>query len=313
MIRSVKDLHRCSVAARDGDIGQVNDLYFDDERWGVRYLVVDAKKLEPRRMVLISPMSVADVDWTSSVIALSVTTNQVRNSPDIDTDKPVSRQREAEYLHYYQYPYYWGGAGLWGAGISPAAIAPMAVNLPPESAAAEHTGERSADAGDSHLRSTYEVIGYHIHARDGELGHIDDFLVDDETWAIRYAVVDTSNWWFGRKVVLDPQLIRDVNWSAQQVSVGLSRQALKNSPRFDPDIHLDREGDPQGWLVVGADGRAIGRINSVIADPSTMKMRYFDVDTETGGGHVLIPVDDAELKPGEKVVAYKSRERREHT
>lgn len=151
------------------------------------------------------------------------------------------------------------------------------------------------------------MIGYHIDAIDGELGHIDDFLVDDETWALRYAVVDTSNWWFGRKVLLEPQVIRDVNWSAQKVSVGLSRQALKNSPRFDPDTHIDRERDPQGWRVVGPDGHTIGRVESVIADPSTLKMRYFDVDPETGGEHVLVPVDEAVLKPDEKVVAYTSR------
>lgn len=306
MIRSVKDLHRCTVAARDGDIGQVTDLYFDDERWVIRYLVVDAKKLEPRTWVLISPMSVANVDWASGAITLSVTTNQVRNSPDIDADKPVSRQREAEYLRYYQYPYYWGGAGLWGAGLSPAVVAPMGVNMPPDRAA-EQTDEEKADSADSHLRSTREVIGYHIHAIDGELGHIDDFLVDDESWAIGYALVDTSNWWFGRKVLLDPELIRDVNWSAQKVSVGLSRQALKNSTPFDPDVHLDRERDPQGWRVVGVDGRAIGRVDSVIADPSTMKMRYLDVDLESGGDHMLLPVEDAELKPDKRVVAYTSR------
>lgn len=305
MIRSVKDLHRCIVRASDGDIGQVNDLYFDDERWVIRYLVVDAKKLEPRRRALISPMSVANVNWASGTIALSVTTNQVRNSPDIDTDKPVSRQREAEYLRYYQYPYYWGGAGMWGAGLSPAAVAPMGANMPSERAAPKQTDEPNADSADSHLRSTREVIGYHIQAIDGELGHIDDFLVDDESWAIRYAVVDTSNWWFGRKVVLDPQLIREVTWSAQKVSVGLSRQALKNSTPFDPDIHLDREHDPQGWLVVEVDGRPIGRVDSVIADPSTMKIRYFDVEPESGGEHLLLPVDDAELKPDKRVVSLR--------
>lgn len=310
MIRSVKDLHRCSVAARDGDIGHVDDLYFDDQRWGIRYLVVDAKKLEPRRSVLISPMSVGNVDWAASTITLSVTTNQVKNSPDIDTEKPVSRQREAEYLQYYQYPYYWGGAGLWGAGLSPAVVAPTGANMTPEYAAPEQADEQGAASGDSRLRSTHEVIGYRIHASDGDLGHIDDFLVDDESWAIRFAVVDTSNWWFGRKVVVDPKSIGDVDWSARTVSVGLSRQALKNSTPFDPSVHLDHERDPQGWRVVAADGRLIGRVDSMIADPSTMKMRYLDVDLESSGEHVLLPVEDAELKPHERVVVHTSKSER---
>jgi hypothetical protein len=267
-------------------------------------VVVDAKKLEPRRRVLISPMSVTAVDWTSKVIVLSVTSNQVRNSPDIDTDKPVSRQREAEYLTYYQYPYYWVGTGLCGAGISPAIVAPLGVNMPPERAAGEQSDEQRAHSADSHLRSTYEVIGYYVHATDGALGHIDDFLVDDESWAIRHAVVDTSNWWFGRKVIVDPHAIQDVNWSGQKVSVGLSREALKNATPFDRDMHVDREGDPQGWRVLGADGRLIGRVDTVIADPSTLKMRYFDVDLDASGDHILIPVEHAELRPDKRVVAY---------
>ena len=306
MIRSIKDLHRCSVAAADGDVGQVADLYFDDERWVIRYLVIDAKTLGDRKRVLISPMSVAHVDWAERAIALSVTKEQVKNSPGIDVDKPVSRQREAEFMRYYEYPYYWGGAGLWGAGLSPAVVAPMGGNMAPVAKAAEQARGRQLESSDSHLRSAHEVIGYHIKAKDGELGHIDDFLVDDESWAILYAVVDTSNWWFGRKVVVDPDLIRDVSWPHSEVSVGLSRQALKNSPRFDADVHLDHERDPEGWRVVGVDGRAIGRVERVIVDPSTLKMRYLDVELENKTEHMLLPIEDAELRPNERVVAYQT-------
>jgi sporulation protein YlmC with PRC-barrel domain len=304
MIRSVKDLHRCSVAARDGDIGKVDDLYFDDQRWVIRYLVVDARQLDRMRPVLISPMSVGSVKWAEGVITLSVTKEQVKKSPDIDTNKPVSRQREADYLHYYQYPYYWGGTGFWGAGLSPVVVAPIGPEIGGEREAVDEAEGQQSQAGDSHLRSTHEVIGYHIEATDGELGHIDDFLVDDESWAIRYAVVDTSNWWFGRKVVVDPTLIRDVNWSGRKVSVDISRQSLKKSTPFDSKVHLDHERDPQGWRVVDVDGRVIGRVDGVIADPSTLQMRYLDVGLESGGEHVLLPVEDAELKPADRVVTF---------
>lgn len=302
MIRSVKDLHRCTVAARDGDIGRIEDLYFDDQRWVIRYLVVEATQLDRVRPVLISPMSVGSVNWLARLITLSVTNEQVRNSPDIDTKKPVSRQREAEYLHYYQYPYYWGGTGLWGAGLSPAVVAPIGPEIAVEREELDKTEEQHSRAEESHLRSTHEVIGYYIEATDGDLGHINDFLVDDESWAIKYAVVDTSNWWFGRKVVLDPVLIRDVNWSGRKVSVDISHQSLKNAPPFDSEVHLDHERDPQGWKVVGIDGRVIGRVDGIIADPSTLQMRYLDVGLERGGDHVLLPVEDAELKPADKVV-----------
>lgn len=304
MIRSVKDLHRCSVDARDGSIGKVNDLYFDDQRWVIRYLVVDAKQLDWPQSVLISPMSVGSVNWAAAVITLSVTREHVKNSPHIDTDKPVSRQREAEYLHYFEYPYYWGGTGFWGAGMSPAIVAPIGAAVASERDAADDAEEPQSQAGDSHLRSTHEVIGYHIEATDGDLGHIDDFLVDDESWAIVYAVVDTSNWWFGRKVVVDPTRIKDVNWSGRKVSVDISRQSLKKATPFDSEVHLDHERDPQGWTVVGVDGRVIGRVDGVIADPSTLQMRYLDVDLESGGEHALLPVEDTELKPADRVVTF---------
>jgi sporulation protein YlmC with PRC-barrel domain len=304
MIRSVKDLHRCSVAARDGSIGKVNDLYFDDQRWVIRYLVVEATQLDRVRPVLISPMSVGSVNWSTHLITLSVTQEQVRNSPDIDTTKPVSRQREAAYLHYYQYPYYWGGTGPWGAGLTPAVIGPIGPAIAGERGEPDETDEQESGTGDSHLRSTYEVIGYYIKATDGDLGHIDDFLVDDESWAIRYAVVDTSNWWFGRKVVLDPERITDVNWSGRKVLVGISRQSLKNATPFDSEIHLEHERDPQGWGVVGNDGRLIGRVVGVIADPSTLQIRYLDVDLESDGERVLLAAEDAELKPADRVVTF---------
>ena len=172
MIRSVKHLKAFDIQATDGSIGSIEDLYFDDERWTIRYVVADTGKWLPGRRVLISPYSVNHLEWGNQRMALSISREQVKGSPDIHTDKPVSRQHEADYLSYYGYPYYWGHAALWGAFPQPM--------LPPrgeiavanaEARAAEGTAE-----GDSHLRSIAEVTGYLVRATDGELGHIDDFL-----------------------------------------------------------------------------------------------------------------------------------------
>lgn len=248
MLRNAKDIQRCVIGATDGDIGRVTDLYFDDHAWAIRYLIVDTGSWLSDRKVLISPISIHKPDWPRYRLLAAITREQVKNSPDIDTDKPVSRQHEAQYLSYYDYPTYWGSAGIWGGGMVPMAMYPGYVGLPGGAAEQERAIEEGAKAertrhrdDDPHLRSCTAVIGYHIHATDGEVGHVEGFLVDDETWAIRYLVVNTSNWWLGHKVLIAPQWIGGVHWSDQTVSVDLSREAVKAAPPYDPTAELDRQ------------------------------------------------------------------------
>ena len=239
MLRSVKNLENYQIVATDGAIGRVDQFFFDDERWTVRYLVVDTGKWLPGWRMLISPMSIRDVDWIAGTVSLSITRDMVKSSPNIDTHKPVSRQHEANYLRYYGYPYYWGGAGLWGPGPYPSG--PAATNAAEAQARVEAEQDEARARGDSHLRSTKEVIGYHLQATDGELGHVDDFLVDDRSWAIRYIVVDTSNWWFGKKVLVAPEWIREVSWDHRKVYVDLTGQSVKGAPEYDSAAHIDRQ------------------------------------------------------------------------
>src|SRR5664279_428506 len=124
MLRSMNDLEDCVIHATDGSIGQVKDLYFDDKAWVIRYLVVDTGSWLSSRNVLISPIAIGHPNWTEKVLPVSITKEQVKNSPSIDTDKPVSRQHEMRYLGYYGYPLYWGGAGLWGGGMYPYIMMP---------------------------------------------------------------------------------------------------------------------------------------------------------------------------------------------
>lgn len=246
MLRSLKDFEKCSIGATDGDVGQVKDLYFDDEAWAVRYLVVGTGSWLSGRKVLVSPVAIRQPDWSAHRLMASVTQEQVKNSPDIDTDKPVSRQHEVQYLGYYGYPMYWGGGGLWGGGMVPIAMAPGPQTLPQGDAArARAVAGAEADRAqhrddDPHLRSCSAVVGYHIRASDGEIGHVDGFLIDDETWAIRYLVVNTSNWWMGHQVLVAPSWVGAVNWSDQTVAVDLSREAVKAAPAYEPAADLDR-------------------------------------------------------------------------
>lgn len=239
MLRSIKNLQKFQVLATDGGIGSVVQFFFDDERWVIRYLVVDTGNWLSGRRVLISPFSIRTVDWIAGTVSLSITRGMVESSPDIDAHKPVSRRQESVYLRYYDYPYYWGGAGLWGAGLYPAGL--VARDSAEARARAETALEDARAKGDLHLRSSKEVIAYHLQATDGELGHVEDFLAEDESWAIRYIVVDTSNWWFGKKVLVSPEWIRQVSWMDNTVYVDLTREWVKAAPEYDSAAHLDRQ------------------------------------------------------------------------
>jgi hypothetical protein len=163
----------------------------------------------------------------------------VKSAPDSDTHKPVSRQQESAYFRHYGYPYYWGGAGLWGFEPYPAGLA--AESVEEAQARIENEEEEARLRGNTHLRSSKEVIGYGLQATDGALGHVDDFLVEDDTWAIRYIVVDTSNWWLGKRVLVPPDWIREVSWPDKKVSLDFTRQSVKGAPEYDSAIHLDRQ------------------------------------------------------------------------
>ena len=249
MLRSMKNLEDYAIRATDGIIGHVKDFYFDDKAWVIRYLVVDTDTWLSSRKVLISPISIGDPDWTDRVLPVSITKEQVKNSPDTDTQKPVSRQHEIQYLGYYGYPYYWGGAGLWGEGIDPRMMMTGYAGFPStphpiqsEEEMAYARGEAARHQNDDpHLRSCKAVMGHHIQATDGDIGHVEGLLIDEETWAVRYVIVNTSNWWLGHQVLIAPQWIQDVSWSDATVSVNLTRQAVKDAPPYDSEAPLERK------------------------------------------------------------------------
>lgn len=240
MLRSLKDLENYEIGATDGSVGHVKDFYFDDHEWVVRYLVVDTGPWLLGRRVLISPMSIRQPDWAERLLSVGITRAQVKDSPAIDTAKPVSRQHEMEFQGYYGYPYYWGGSGIWGGGMYPYGMIPGyagsdSLRAEREASASDYEREESARHRDDdpHLRSCKEVLGYHIHASDGAIGHVESVLVDEENWAIRYFVVNTSNWWQGHKVLIAPQWITSVRWLDKSVSVSLSRSAVKAAPPYE--------------------------------------------------------------------------------
>ena len=249
MLRTMNDLEGYAIHATDGNIGHVTDFYFDDEAWVIRYLIVDTGTWLSSRSVLISPIAIGHPNWAEKILPVSITKEQVKNSPNIDTQKPVSRQHEIQYLGYYGYPYYWGGSNFWGGGAYPYMMMPGYGTLGatprpvrPEEIEAHARDEAARHKNDDlHLRSCKAVVGYLIEADDGDIGHLQGMLVDEETWAIRYLIVNTSNWWLGHEVLIAPQWIQEVIWSDGTISVNLTRQAIKDAPPYNSAEQLNRE------------------------------------------------------------------------
>jgi hypothetical protein len=241
--RHLKDL---VIRAKDGELGTVDQVYFDDETWAIRYFVVDTGKWLEGRRVLISPFSVIQADWAAKRLDVALTKEQVKHSPDIDTHKPVSRQHEAAYIGYYGYPSYWGGPCMWGAGVYPSDLP-----FPTPPAAGWTADQIRQESADSHLRSFEAVTGYNVDATDGEIGHLNGFVVDDRAWAIRYIEVATRNWWPGKKVLVSPAWIERVSWTDSMVYAGLSREAIQNAPEYIESEAITREYENRLYFHYG--------------------------------------------------------------
>lgn len=252
MLRSAKELTGYVLNATDGEIGRCKDFLFDEDQWTVRYMVADTGKWLPGRKVLISPVSLGSPDWASRLFAVGLTKDEVEGSPNLDEDAPVSRRFESRWFSYHGYPYYWEYEGVWGAGMYPNALA--------LERSESNTSLKEEDSEETHLRSMHEVMGYHIAAEDGEIGHVDDFIIDDETWMVRYMVVDTRNWLPGKKVLVSPSWVESVDWVERKAKVDMTREQVANSPEFNPSDAVNREyevrlydfyGRPKYWQREG--------------------------------------------------------------
>jgi hypothetical protein len=230
MLNKAKTIKGYKLNCLDGEIGKVKEFYFDDHHWTVRYLVADTGNWLTGRQVLISPYALVAVIREEQHIAVDLTKKQIEDSPSLNSDQPVSRQFEEDYRGYFGLPMYSAGPYIWGP--SP--------NIVRDREKWKESAQRKK-AWDPHLRSTHEVSGYNIQATDGEIGHVEDFIIDDESWAIRYLIIDTRNWWPGKKVLVSPRWIERVSWSERKVFVNLPRETIKQSPEYTEESLLTRD------------------------------------------------------------------------
>ena len=216
MLRSAKGLMGFTIGASDGDIGEVEALIFDDQQWTVRYFVVDTSGWLTSRRVLISPVCVRRPQWQARRLPVALAKAQVQASPGVGEHRAISRQFEIAFAQYYGIPYYW-----------------------------------PSEVEDQRLRSTEDVLGYALNATDGALGHVEDSLVEDLTWRIRYMEVDTRNWWPGKRVLVAPEWIERVSWEDSAVMVALPRDVIKNAPEYDAALPLDRAYEQRLYTFYG--------------------------------------------------------------
>ncbi len=265
MLRKARDMEGFNVVGKDDKVGTIDDFYFDDESWTVRYVVVDTGSWLVGRKVLISPAAISALDWQGRQVLSPLTQEQIENSPAIDLDRPVSRQHETALHDYYAWPYYWGVPAA-SSGMSTMGPVGAAAPLPPatspplttEPTSAETTPEEvqraRRDAGDPDLRSMNEVHGYGIHATDGDIGKVKDFFVDELEWNIRYLLVDTGPWILGKEVLIAPEWIRDISWADRTASVDVTRDQIEKSPEYEPQRGVDRRHETMLYAHYGFPG-----------------------------------------------------------
>lgn len=238
MKRNLKSLIGLTIGATDGEIGKVSEFYFDDETWTIRYLIVEAGGWLFGRKVLISPISLLSPDWEKEVFMVDLTMEQIKNSPSIDTERPVSRQHELDLYAYYPWGSYWGSEFHSGETRLPISMYNTILKDDDETII-------SGNDKNQHLRSTANVGTYAIKTADGEIGKVDSFLIDDSNWKIDFLVVDTGNWFHDKKVLVSPKWINEINWETSEVTVNVSSDHIKNSPEYLISHILDEEYEAQ--------------------------------------------------------------------
>jgi hypothetical protein len=252
MLRNASTIKGYAITGSDGHFGSASDFLFEDDSWLVRWLVVDTGHWLSGRKVLLPLSVLGHLDPEAKEFTVRLTKQQIKESPEIDSDRPVSRQMETDIYDYYGWRPYWG-AGLYMGGYGGIGGS-MGMGMQPYLGSMGREREiadtRRTD-GDRHLRSMEAVTGYHIHARDGEIGHVEDFLLEDADWSIHYLVVDTKNWWPGKKVLISPRLAGDIDWEDRLVNLDVDRQKIKDSPPYDPAATVDRAYEKQFHAYYG--------------------------------------------------------------
>jgi hypothetical protein len=223
MLQSLNTIYGDQLGATDGHIGHVKDFYFDDQSWAVRYAVADTGSWLPGRQVLISPHAFTGVWRAEKVLRVNLSRQQIEKSPSIESRKPVSRQYEEEFYRYYGFPFYWQGGGLWGMSNYPVVPLPS----PPLPGATSDATDVALERADLHLLSAQAVKGYQLQASDGIVGHVCDFMMDDQSWVIAQLVIRSGHRFSGKEVQLPTSMVGRIGYEESTVFVNMTKAAVE--------------------------------------------------------------------------------------
>jgi sporulation protein YlmC with PRC-barrel domain len=245
MLRSWKEITGYDILAADGKVGKVYDFYFDGKEWVVRYLVVDTGPWILGRKVLIIPSALTKPDWNTQTLPVNLTREQVKNSPDVNTRKTVSQQELDDLHNYYGWPKYRSPIPPV-TGAPPKIVEESVTSFDPQSTQANVVKESERmrqPQGDANLRIATEVVGYKLVGKDGYLGKVDDFILDDNTWNVRYLVLDTNSKekLEGKKTLIAPLWIHGIRHTKAKINIDLEKKDVENSPVFDPEAPINRK------------------------------------------------------------------------
>lgn len=245
MLRSLGDMRGYTIRTTDDTLGKVKDFLFDERDWVVRYMVADTTRWLPGRTVLIPWQAFEGADGMQREFAVRLSRQQVEDSPALAEGETISREHETMLHRHYDYAPYWTLFGT--AGAMP--FSPVPSDFRDRRFADEEVSPASPRG--SVLQSVTQVTGYHIGATDGTIGHVVDLVGEDEEWIVRYIAVDTRNWLPGRKVLIAPEWLRDIDWMSRRLDVDVDRQTIKNSPVYDPTAAVNRDYEEQLYDYYG--------------------------------------------------------------
>jgi len=228
MFNHLKTLQGYRLEAIDGPIGKVDEFYFDEKFWTIRYLVVNTGNWMSGRQLLISPHAIGEISPSEHQISIKLTKKQIVDSPFLAASQMISKEFEREYYEYYVWPIYWNGPYMWGADPYLNKTTPIWAQ------------QISHDEWEPHLFSTHDISMFTIHSMDGEIGSIRDFLISDSTWTIRYLVVDSHRRLHGNYVLISSQWIASTEWGLSRFDVDISKDQIARSPEYFDDLQLTR-------------------------------------------------------------------------
>lgn len=256
MLRSLKEITGYTLQETDDVIGTCKDFLFDDALWVIRYMVADTGTWFKHHEVLITPTSMEQPDWRTERIPVNLSRKQIEESPPLDAHAPLSREYEITYHEHFEIPFYWLGADFReGIPNKDGAVEPVE-DLPIDDLEDQADEQQPSDIEEGSLRRAIEIMTYGVIASDGDVGRVEDLIVDDTNWVIQHLIIDTGNIIPGKKIMLDTSCIESVSWEEATLQLDLTKTEIEQSRVYDATEPVNREhevrlydyhGRPRYW------------------------------------------------------------------